>query len=167
LYTYKTFAPEVSEVFYLLIVQKHDDEYVYFYENFNFLCLERLTFSDEKAEKLKEINDWNKELNEEKFVKAVIKNTRPKSTFKSDSVKKKASELGLKSPSGAIFFQKDETGKQLFILWGNKPAKKHMLILNSDGTYDAETCLEEIQDMMNYQEQLAEFKAKNNWNPLR
>jgi hypothetical protein len=56
----------------LVISQKSDSEYVYFYPDYNFISSEDEVFSDEETEVLKRKNDWGKEINEDKCTKTNI-----------------------------------------------------------------------------------------------
>ena len=87
LFAYSEFS-EVSTL-NLLIMQKKDDNYAYYYPDYCFIStgvphldysywgsvfednLEN-SFSEEDIEKLKGLNDWNEELNETKWVKSEI-----------------------------------------------------------------------------------------------
>lgn len=54
---------------YLVICQKHDDNYVYFYED---ICYVRSDSSEEIVSELKKENDWNQALNSQKMSRRKI-----------------------------------------------------------------------------------------------
>ena len=56
----------------LIIAQKSDDEFVYYYEDYNFISKSENEFSSEDIEALKSANDWNKPINENKLIKKAI-----------------------------------------------------------------------------------------------
>ena len=67
LYIYDSLDDKIEEgshKTYVFICQKTTREYVYFYEDINYLFP---GYDNQDLEKLKEVNDWNKELNESKM----------------------------------------------------------------------------------------------------
>ncbi len=73
-----------KECLALLISQKTENDYVYFYEDVNHFTVEdngfslrKYIFSEEQINRLKERNDWNKEINLDKCVKAAVRNSKP------------------------------------------------------------------------------------------
>jgi len=72
-YGRKLFAfsnPEGVGIAGVFITQKYDNKYVYYYDNVSYFCTDRiLEYSPEQLDALKQANDWNKPLNEEKIIK--------------------------------------------------------------------------------------------------
>ena len=174
LYICTTFQPESSGRTYLLIAQKYDEEYVYYYSDFNFIFINEEAsrhpdYTEEQVEALKTLNDWDKELDEAKFIKAKISTTKPKSSIKRSTVEQAAIKAGI-DRSGSmpcIYLYEDAKGRHLFRITKYSPTRQYLFIINSDGTYDKDICLEMLSDQYNYQQQLADFKKKNGWQPLR
>ena len=81
----------MDEKIYLLIMQKTDDKFAYYYQDINYLIGNGKMFeyendfdaaidngfSNSEMEELKELNDWGREFDETKFIKVEI--TRKKS----------------------------------------------------------------------------------------
>ena len=75
LFTYKSFNQSLSEfngnyVFALVICQKSDNDFTYFYENYSFILSRgSYEFADSEISLLKEWNDWDKEIINSKLTK--------------------------------------------------------------------------------------------------
>lgn len=165
------------------IRQKHDEKYVYYYDNVSFLyTMKYREYTPEQASDLKEANDWNKPLDEEKMIKRAF--------LDQYSLKKKIDPLfdhedlqrvfnasiEYKENESVIFYLVDssQTGQQLFNVWRREKVSTtngyeythlndYLMILNSDGTYDPENYLIEFKDQSEISAKLAEIKEKNGW----
>lgn len=155
----------------LMICQKTDEKYAYFYPDYHFvLANTKEEFTKERTENLKIINDWNQEMDDKKLTKVKIERTKDIDNY-AGSQKTKIFEdkdlvdfeieniimtrLGVDKEKRGLYYV-DFTDKEHNYL------RSYMLILNEDYSYE-DTYLEEIEDVWNYQEQLKEFKELNNW----
>ncbi len=166
----------------LIICQKTEDSYAYFYPDFNFIIKpEGEEFSEEEIGNLKEGNDWGKPLNDEKMSR--VKIIRDKDVDSS-----KGGWRGLLFEEDGVFYGtlqedeyytlnslgRDKDGRTLFAFEVSsakrnnrgievyKYERRYALILNPDNTAQ-ESYLMLIEDDYNYQEQLKEFKELNDW----
>jgi len=172
----------------VLIQQKTDDDYVYYYPDFNFIVKE---FADskqsvskdvflentyhqlpkEEIEALKENNDWNKPFNADKMIK------KPILDFGKTIKAARVSEDGLKKvyegefkdnyPNPDNFFvymTSDDFGRDIFFCRTVDDRLKYkdsyLIMFFPDDSY----LIYEITDLWNYQEELKEFKVTNLWN---
>lgn len=164
----------------MLIMQKAEDGYVYFYPDVNFFSVESTTnmqasvvFPEEKIEKLKQNNDWEKEIDLSTCIKksiteqsegfeAYYKNGRDAETINiiSDVIKPY-------NPNGDAnwYFNKgmcDDYGRTIF--HGYVGDQKMAILFNPDMTYNSDACFFIPDDFYNYQDEFREFKEQNNWN---
>ena len=155
----------------LLIAQKSDDEFVYYYEDYNFISKSENEFSSEDIEALKTANDWNKPINENKLICKKIKEQKNKSSFDSSLVEEEFAKIKGEKwefTSSINELTKNEEGKSIvlapviFDRYGEGTRKYFVLILDEEGNFDKNAIME-ITDYNNYQDQLKEFKENNNW----
>lgn len=165
-------------LFILLICQKSDEIYSYYYDDYCFFIFRNESdITNEQIVKLKEMNDWNKELNDEKL-------TKVKSSFdqlicsdeRNKALNEKFKSYFIPQEGHKYFFYPitiDQDGKQLFFIrnfklqTGNDTVgyfETYIMILNEDDTFNEDTFLQKLDDEYNYQEQLHDFKKLNNWN---
>jgi len=187
-----------------IILQTSDNRYSYYYPDYNFISTSlsekaffdeqifndelQNAFSEENIRGLKEKNDWGKEIDESKYVKAEIvrRKIEPDSKIKKASFeilfKKIARETGYEGDDtlfrNSIYCTLDDYGRMLYFgyvvgrfAYGNvgdldtPPRYFHLaLIFNSDGSYNEDTCIMELTDLFNYQDDLKAFKERNGWN---
>ena len=136
---------------------------------------------------LKQLNDWGKEFNEEKCVKKPI--TTKKSsvldikdkTFE-EITRKYATFLGDKGDDVIyryeVYSTSDFYGRELYYVWGisrdvygegisptSTAQYFHFaIIFNPDGSYNQETCIVEITDLVNFNAEIKQLKTANQWN---
>lgn len=156
----------------LLISQKTEDDFVYFYENINFISKKKeqfktVEFEESEIQALKDRNDWDKEINLSSCV-AYEKRTMKKSVIADDDLIKEAlcTKIdGIITIGEFYYLTEDKNGK--FICYGEFTASEKtdfaVILFNKDLTYDTENCVLVLEDYFNYQEELAEFKSKNGW----
>ena len=177
---------------YLVISQKSDGEYVYFYPHYNFISIGRMattrgfwpyigtpmlmealeeSFTVEAIEELKRSNDWNQTLNLEGAVRTEIVD------IKSDKVGPVNSRtlrqaydqaLGDDALGGAIssrtqFFIADDYGRSIYTAWGRE-RRRVVLLFQPDGSFDVERGVMELHDLQQYQNELKSFMELNGWN---
>lgn len=167
------------------VCQKYDELYVYYYDNIGYLCIEGDSqLSEIQVEKLKNINDWEKELNNEKMIKREIHSSGllpaiNRSNIKNQELAKDIGEKNIlkKFPNNykliVDFCDQSKTGQEIFMIWiygedekGNEiksTNRYYLMLLNKDGTYDPEKYLVELPNLIESNEPLAKIKEANNW----
>lgn len=161
----------------LLIMQKTDAGFVYFYPDVNAVCLrsslggESVSFSDETVDALKQQNDWEKEVDMEKCVKKEIGAT-PLESIKegrenADIIYEVLSQY--KTPTKWTFYKgmSDDHGRVIYHGWmvdGEGRWECLAVLLAPDMTYDLTTCYFTPENRYDYHEELQAFKDLNHWN---
>lgn len=161
-----------ESIYCIIISQKSDDVYSYVYTDYNFIVAQSADeISSDKINELKELNDWNKELNEDLFVKIPIKYKKDQGNINTKVIRK-AFNFSISNYTitwqDYCFFTKDEYGRQIYFVRNRDENKKlknaYVMMFFSDGTFNEDTYITEITDIWNYQDELADFKSINNWN---
>jgi len=166
---------ENPDLYSVLICQKTDDEYVYFYPDYQFvLSSTKNGISEKEIDELKEKNDWGKELDESKMLRARITKKKKNAT---SVVKPKERQIF----TDLIDFEvetvvmirlgMDKNKRNLYyVSVCNRTAESgfgfdraYMLIINEDNSFDGSHCLQELEDPWKYQDQLKAFKELNDW----
>jgi len=180
---------EGGDEYSLLISQKSDREYVYFYPDYNFVTIlkskgtgangmeggiDKTNFPLEEIEKLKEYNDWNREIDIEKCVKVEIVDERVNGPMEYKVLEPIYYELFGDDSSNieycTYFLTTDDNGRSIYAFnsyEGKKDYEEyHMIVLlKPDGTYDeAKGVMKLMSEEYNYQDKLKEFKELNDWN---
>jgi len=165
------------------ILQKYDDKYVYYYDNVSYQCTEQFnSCSPEQLEALKEANDWNKAINEEKMVKREFVDRfslwpdRKSSFDQEEAINAFYDTVGedVKIYTYARYFDFSQTGQEIFFVsrdekvmvngkWEFTFVDSYLMILNADGTYDPENYLIKLDNVNMSNTPLAEIKEKNGW----
>ncbi|MCL2829028.1 MAG: hypothetical protein FWD99_09890 [Oscillospiraceae bacterium] len=133
-------------------------------------------FSGEQLEQLKVENDWNEELNEDRFFRVSIsaRFKRRYITTVSEEAQREAAEEAFEetlgeATLGSVFLLRsnipltmDQDGRVLFLL---RSDRTFLLMFDSDGALIEETGIMELPDenLWDYRDQLREFKAANGW----
>jgi len=169
----------------LCISQKTTDTHVYYYDNICYGHIEHfLEYEQEQdtIQKLKELNDWDRPLDESRMVRRPLND---KSLFPS----LKVGELRHYENSCSIFeeqvalpagygygrkicdrsdtgqelycFRVYETGEAVSETWDE--AKNYFMVLNADGSYDPDTFLLGFAVWEESNGPLAEIKMQNGW----
>jgi len=164
----------------LMISQKSDDEYTYFYPDYNFISVEESKwqhtatlgppeddFTTEEIEELKRNNDWNKPINIDRCIKAKIVREKEMGQIEYKELEKLYYEtLGENAgphPRHRIhFLVTDNYGRSVYLLEGNSEAAT-VIVFQPDGSYE-EHGIMELKELQNYQDELKEFKELNGWN---
>ena len=166
----------------ICIMQKYDEEYVYYYDNVSYLTsVWTRRYSEEEWITFKEQNDWNQPIDEEKMIKRemVKSNLSPNRESSIDLEAVKEAFYQTMNENGYIFgtgyFDYSQTGQEIFLVERYERTKKeddpyyyevfdyHLMILNADGSYDPENYLIKIDDLSQSNAPLAEIKARNGW----
>ena len=170
--TLYTYFENWNAEYNLVISQYSDDDYVYYYEDCNFLTKEitnPLTeFSKVEADYLKSLNDWGKEINPEKCVKKPITNVKPSIPCDEKIIEEKVA-LQFKADekrswTGLSYLTSDSVGN--FIVYGYINLYDDDKLIQFAIIIDADC--EEFKffvpsELYNYQEELKNFKAENGW----
>ena len=150
----------------LVIMQKSDKEYCYYYPDYNFICKETLIresiadFTEEEIAKLKQQNDWDNEIVLEKCEKKLISNYK---TWFYDLDESELDNILFNDQfSYCKYITDDNYARKLVCLGCNNNV--YVAIINPDGTYDLEKGVFTPTDLLNYQDELKAFKELNNWN---
>jgi len=170
----------------LLICQKSDEEFTYFYPDYNFVSIERepyshnyYKFSVDEIQTLKNLNDWDKEVDLEKCVKVEITRNKPKLQIDKEVFDKLFRKAIKHESENKLFIHtdfliSDNYGRSIYYGFGEEKLgsdknyqKRYfyrVFIFNPDSSYNEETCILEPTDYYNYQDELKAFKELNNWN---
>ena len=185
------FEGEVDDgiVLAVLISQKNTSEKSYYYDNTNYIIckieyaeylkplnldLVKKHFTDNEIQELKDDNDWNTELKEDKFFEIEI--TRKKHEIISEKKQKQVFENLTKTKDYDAAYSTplttDKKGKTIYFMtqhsydsktdmdyWG----KSYLVMFDSSGEVIDDTGTQEIQDRWNYLNDLKEFKEANGW----
>ena len=177
------FEGSAISTYSLLISQKRDGEYVYFFHAINFISTIHgggynqelfAHFLPEEIEELKERNNWNQGLNLDNTTQARIVNRKESGPI-SDRALVQAYEIALGDDAlgGAIrlgrvtFSYTDNYGRSTYIAWGrwDGESRRHVVLLfQADGSFDVDTGVMELHDLQRYQDELRVFKEINGWN---
>jgi hypothetical protein len=198
------FAYSEGGILNLIIIQKSDSKYSYYYPDYNFISSllppdgffnDQVfnhtllnAFPEEAKQSLKEKNDWEKELDESKFIKAEIVRRKTEPDIKIKELdfeilfKKIARDTDYKGKDAlfrnSVYCTSDDYGRMLYYGYGigkdiydngvypDTPRRYFQLalIFNPDGSYNENICILELTDLLSYQDDLKAFKDKNGWN---
>jgi hypothetical protein len=162
----------------LVICQRNDKKYSYFYTDYNFVFTDTFILSEEwseikegdlseKIEFLKERNDWGEEIKEELLMKASIRKIRQEPIPSNKARNAFERSTGYNAWS-LVYLTEDVYGRCIGYIWGNDKNgdsdRYYAIIISKNGYYDKENFLMEIEDMFDYQDQMKEFKERNRWN---
>lgn len=171
-----------------MISQKSDDENVYYYEDLCFEALKkRSDFDDEMEAALKERNDWNKPIDEDKLTcRRILKRVEKKFDYYEtrapinisasrepiNEILRSHVDVGEYESIASELFDKDSFGRGLYFIrciikrggsWIDSYGPAYFMMIEPDGTYDESSFIIEV-DAYNYWEDLMEFKELHNWN---
>lgn len=181
----------------IFVMQKSDDEFVYFYQDDCYIPYRmpkelnavpenyRDDLPKEQIEKLKEHNDWNKEINLEKCTKAEISDRDPSGKLKASLcepiIKAYAKQNGYKGNDKLfrydIFCNADSYGRELYYVYGIgtdvlgegvSPTSKiqyyeFAVIFTPDNSCSLETICEVSSDSLDYYEKIVNLKKTAHW----
>jgi len=160
----------------LIISQKSDGKYVYFYPDYNFISAPKNSFSTEAVAGLKQANDWGNEIDLNKCVKVEIvrqKMAGPITDRQLSDLYFKAFGEDSGNYRASTFFITDDYGRSIYLGYGWHEQKGQTddgttiyktLLFNPNGSYDESKCIMELSDIHNYQDALKAFKMQNGWN---
>lgn len=169
---------EYNEKFYtgdlffssLLIMQAKDENYVYYYEDYNFICEERefmskAEFYSDDIDKLKEQNDWNKDLDLTKCIKKELQ-TKKKELKELSLNEKKLDEIFSEAEgyrgNKTVLLTEDGHGNFIcytYLSFKDKESEYGVIIFKEDLTY----FYFQPNSFYNYQLDLKQFKDLMGW----
>lgn len=181
-----------QECLILLLIQKVEDGYVYYYDNENFIIkpielkASRFNITQEKYESFfsenevnlfKERNDWNKEIKEDKLAKLNLDKSR--NVFLQHELEAPIANSMFMQSTKRVIDKKDFTygylstdiyGKSIWyfetfeIKNETTVQELYVAMLDVNGTLVQGDAIERINDVWNYSKQVALFKEKYGWN---
>lgn len=165
----------------LCIVQRVEAEYVYYYDNVNYICTDDYQeYDNYQLGTLKEANDWGEPLDGAKMVKRELNRgsdllaAMNYGNIHNVENSKRIFEENISLPTGykyrIIICDWDATGKEIYLASTSAPeaspgviSKHYLMVINADGTYDPENFIVEFDDLKKSNQPLAEVKEKNDW----
>ena len=160
-------------IYAFLIMQAEDDEFVYYYEDDNFVCVNFADYREDvchrQIDELKTANDWGKEFNADKCIKKTKSTKKNRSNFDS-SVKgfidSKEKEVGdyLRTCISA----QDNYGRTVISMseFGSTPWQGRLIvcIVQPDGSVICSDDYNLSFDYFEYHDNLQALKNEANWN---
>ena len=173
-----------SNVYALLISQKSDEKYVYYYPDYNFIVRQdeyydghypmtdgdildgaSNTFSSDEIDALKAKNDWGLLIDESKCIRAEIsrkaRDTREKlvsDKLLSDVYNRTANAFTSRGHNYLHYLTSDEYDRHIYFF--GVLGTPYVAIIFPNGSYK----VTQIFDLWDYQDELKAFKDENNWN---
>lgn len=181
----------LQECLIMLVIQRIEDDAIYFYDNVNFIikpieakkyymfCSQEdyeEFFTEGEIAKLKLNNDWGKEINNDKLTKLHYSSGGNVYLFHQNqapiSNKKFTEEIGnmIEGDYSYYYCSTDTNGKTLWYIDnfeyinGEAIQENYVALFEEDGELFNQASIMKIKDIWNYSEQLAEFKERNGWN---
>lgn len=153
----------------MVIMQKSDEEHVFFYPDYNFISSSSNVFSEETIKGLKDMNDWNMEYDETKCVAFPISNKKNASPLTYEDIKPFyeyvfSSDEYFDDDRWIEYFISDQFGRSMYAILARGMGRYAVLMFEPDGTYDIENGYIIFTDFFCYQTALKEFKINNGWN---
>lgn len=157
----------------LVISQYSEEDYVYYYEDFNFLQKDNRSaqegFSQEEVDNLKSLNDWGKEIDLKKCVKKQI--TRKKQSIPCDEkiIEEKAvqkfNEKGERYNINTKYLTSDNLGNFLVYgyIWLKDESNIHIFFVMFIDADCERFDFFVPSERYSYQEELKNFKVENGW----
>ena len=176
--------PGGADLLAVLISQKADEKYVYYYPDDCFILYEKsLPYytSDEEMvsavkamvpaadlQALEEKNDWGKPFDESRCAKKVISRTNDRGRVTNSSMLKFYRSVGYVDPYSSIqyftYMTSDDYNRQIYFSRLDDAGKNYIgayaVMFSPGGRINSM----KITDFLHYQDAMKEFKIKNNWN---
>ena len=181
---YQKRSDEQEWMYGYVICQKYDKENTYYYEDdcFRIYYSEDMFTSSEQKE-LKDINDWDAPLNDEKMTsRNIIKKGKtklsatPLGSDKSSSVSMNLDDVFLKNhPMSeqnvySEYLDCDKNGNSIGIVWtystspaGDIEVEAYFIIVGKDVLDTNNASIERIKDTLRFWEEIKRFKQENGW----
>lgn len=162
----------------LVICQHSNEEYVFYYEDVNYIVKEQQLYSpnfnafeDKEIEQLKATNDWNREINFDKCIKKEISKHKSDIPCENEVKNLIVNEFHLDNKRYSLFvnFLTSNSDDSKFIVYG------YITIHNEDSIYfiglaeNEHESLENINFLVplsvyDYKTEFTQFKETHNWN---
>ncbi len=158
----------------LIISQGSNEKEVFYYEDINYLVKEQViysqsleAFSDEEMERLKSINDWNKEINYDKCVRKEITKSKPRIPNEKEIKNQIIDEFDLVDGEYSIFidFLTTNSDNTKYIIYGYV-RKSEQEGISFIGLVEKDAIKLNIlipSNEYDYIEEFVEFKEMNYW----
>ena len=165
------FENNTFSTYSLLISQKVKNDYVYYYADNNFISNADGEFSEEEISVLKNSNDWNQKLDEDKMIYNKIVKNKIKPNIDVNKVLEAATNELLGKDiyySHSQYCTSDSFGRNMYVFEAsnktlNDVQFQYVIILSADLKYNQNSIME-LKDYYNYQTDLKKLKDLNNWN---
>lgn len=156
------------------ICQKSDKNYAYFYEDIFFIIADSFeSFEEGDIENLKKLNDWDQPLNQDRLAKTSMdtKYTNYRRQINSREIFESTILENTDLIASPYLVNVDKNEKVFYYVGVSSIDKEgiakyhnsYFMMLNSDGSYDPDNFVVEIEDIYNYHDQMRTFKKKNGW----
>lgn len=160
-------------IYGFLIMQAEDDEFVYYYEDVNYVCVNFTDYREDvcsrKVDELKIANDWGKELNLDKCIKKIKSTRKIKNNLDSSVngfIDKKEKEAGI--DFRVCVSAQDDFGRTIISMseFGGTPWQGRLIvcIIQPDGSVVCSDDYSLVFDYFEYSNDLQVLKDKANWN---
>ena len=160
---------------HLVIIQKVEGDYAYFYPHYNFIISTieyNWDFTDERIEALKEANSWNQSMSDSsEFVRVRIVRQKGEGPISCDKLFEAFNDIFpdtnlSRGPatSAMVFLRTDNYGRSVYFVIGTYGTGVFAILFQPDHSFDLETGMLEITDRINHQTELRLFMEANGWN---
>jgi hypothetical protein len=152
-----------------IIMQKVDEDYVYFYPYYNFILLpseyNTIRARNKISQELKEINSWNQPISDDsEFVRVRIVRRKEEGPIKDDELVEIYQlfypEVNLSRSQmlfNTVFLRTDRYNRSIYLLG------RYAILFQPNHLFDIENGVLEITDWFNYQTELRLFMEANGW----
>jgi hypothetical protein len=164
----------------LLIRQKSDKKITFYYDNYSFIISTGdNSFSDSDIQRLKELNDWNRELASEKMSK-VMNSFGPYGDLmffepeKAEDVVRSYLDLKTTPSFFSDIIAMDADNRIFYVLREYFKStnnyvfgKTYFVICDKEFNIESENSIMVVDDIINCQQAMQLFKERNNWHPVK
>ena len=134
-----------------------------------------VSFPEDAVEELKVANDWDMPLDSERCIRVEIVRNKPNGPVRNQTLmafyRRALGDDALDNRYFIIYHMTDDYGRSIyvgsgrFVSVGPHGGRRHIVMLfQPDGSYNVINGVMELSDLFNYQDELREFKERNNWN---
>ena len=163
-----------------VIMQRVEGDYVYFYSHYNFISSSfennRWEFTEEDIESLKDANNWNQEMSDNsQFTRVRIVRQKEEGPITNEQLINVYNEIfpgsgrsdGNIIAAGMTFLRIDDYGRSVYLARGSGSewiGTFVAVLFQPDHSFDLDTGILEITDVIRYQTELRLFMEANGWN---
>lgn len=160
-------------IYAFLIMQAEDDEFVYYYEDDNYVCLNFTDYQEDvchrQIDELKTVNDWGKEFNADKCIKKTKSTKKNRNNFDSNVksfIDSKEKEVG--DDLRTCISAQDNYGRTVISIseFGLTPWQGRLIvcIIQPNGSVICSDDYNLTFDYFEYHDNLQALKKEANWN---